>query len=95
MVIDLRWQKIFGKDAAIALEEAGMVVNYNNVPHDTNPPANPSGIRLGTPAITSRGMKEGEMRMIAKWMYGVVVGKANKRKVLEEVKRLCRKFQVP
>ena len=95
IVIDLRGQKISGKDAAIALEEAGMVVNYNSVPHDTNPPANPAGIRLGTGAVTSRGMKEGEMRMIAKWMYGVVVGKANKRKVLEEVKRLCRKFQVP
>lgn len=81
ILIDLRNKKINGAVAALALEVAGIVVNKNGVPNDTNPPFYPSGIRLGTPAITTRGMKEKEMAKIAKWF----------KIVIEEV----RDFQLP
>ena len=68
MVVDLRPQGIIGNVAAEALEAAGIVVNRNSVPRDPNPPFYPSGIRLGTPAITTRGMKENEMKIIGKWI---------------------------
>jgi glycine hydroxymethyltransferase len=61
-----------GNIAAIALEAAGIVVNRNSVPHDSNPPFYPSGIRLGTPAITSRGMKENEMKIIGGWIVEIL-----------------------
>jgi glycine hydroxymethyltransferase len=68
LLIDLRNKKVNGALAALALEVAGVVVNKNGVPNDTNPPFYPSGIRLGTPAITTRGMKEKEMVKVAKWI---------------------------
>jgi glycine hydroxymethyltransferase len=68
LLIDLRNKKVNGKIAALALEVAGIVTNMNGVPNDTNPPLWPSGIRLGTPAITTRGMKEKEMVKVAKWI---------------------------
>lgn len=68
ILIDLRSKKVSGKIAALALEVAGIVLNMNGVPFDTNPPLWPSGIRLGTPAITTRGMKEREMVKIAAWI---------------------------
>lgn len=72
MVLDLRPQKVVGNVVAEALELAGIVVNRNSVPHDTNPPFYPSGIRLGTPAITTRGMKEKEMKQIGEWISVVI-----------------------
>mgnify|MGYP001560907169 CR=1 FL=1 len=72
MVVDLRPQGVIGNIAAEALEVAGIVVNRNSVPHDPNPPFYPSGIRLGTPAITTRGMKEKEMKQIGKWIVDVI-----------------------
>ena len=72
MVVDLRPQGVIGNIAAEALEVAGIVVNRNSVPHDPNPPFYPSGIRLGTPAITTRGMKEKEMRQIGEWIVSVI-----------------------
>ena len=68
ILIDLRSKGVNGSVAAIALETAGIVVNKNSVPFDTMPPFYPSGIRLGTPAITTRGMKETDMRKIAAWI---------------------------
>ncbi len=68
ILIDLRNKGINGAVAALALETAGIVVNKNGVPFDTNPPFYPSGIRLGTPAITTRGMKEKEMLKVAEFM---------------------------
>lgn len=78
ILIDLRNKNVNGAIAAIALEQANIVLNKNAVPNDTNPPFYPSGIRLGTPAITTRGMKEREMKKIAKWI----------NQVIEEVKNL-------
>lgn len=69
ILIDLRNKKVSGKVAALALEHAGVVTNMNGIPFDTNPPLWPSGLRLGTPAITTRGMKERDMKKVAKWIY--------------------------
>ncbi len=77
LLVDLRNKKIAGlprgealrgKEAAVALEKAGIVVNANTIPHEEAPPYRPSGIRLGTPAVTTRGMKENEMKKIADWI---------------------------
>jgi glycine hydroxymethyltransferase len=67
ILLDLRDKKVNGRVAAIALEKAGIVLNYNGVPGDDMPPLFASGIRLGTPAITTRGMKEKDMKKIASW----------------------------
>ena len=75
LLVDLRGKKVNGAVAALALERGGIVVNKNGVPFDTMPPYYPSGIRLGTPAITTRGMKEKDMAKVALWM----------KKVIEEV----------
>lgn len=72
VVIDLRGFGLSGNVVAEALEEAGIVVNRNSVPNDPMPPYYPSGIRLGTPAITTRGMKEEEMKTISSWILKVV-----------------------
>src|SRR5258708_4419870 len=72
ILIDLRGKKVNGAVAAIALEIAGIVTNKNGVPFDTMPPFYPFGIRLGTPAITTRGMKEKDMAKIAGWMERAV-----------------------
>ena len=71
ILIDVRNKGILGKEAAEALEKAGIVVNKNSIPFDPNPPTNPSGIRLGTPAITTFGMKENEMKQIASFFNRV------------------------
>lgn len=72
MVVDLRAKNIDGKTAATALEKAGIVCNFNAIPYDPNPPRRPSGIRLGTPSITTRGLKEDDMIRIADWIVRVL-----------------------
>ena len=72
LVVDLRPIGLSGNVVAEALEAAGIIVNRNSVPNDSAPPFYPSGIRLGTPALTTRGMKEKEMRKIASWILKVV-----------------------
>lgn len=72
LVMDFRPQKVIGNIVAEALEVAGIVANYNTVPHDINPPMYPSGVRLGTPIVTTRKMKEKEMKQIGKWIKEVV-----------------------
>jgi glycine hydroxymethyltransferase len=68
MLVDVFSQGILGSEAELALGKAGITVNKNAIPYDTNPPLKPSGIRVGTPALTTRGMKEQEMRQIALWI---------------------------
>jgi len=97
MLIDLRPEGIGGKEAAVALEKAGIVVNANAIPHDPAPPYRPSGIRLGTPAVTTRGMKEPEMKLIAGWIKEGLKAKSNDqilRKINQAVKKLCQKFPI-
>ncbi len=95
MLVDLTSHDITGRDAQEALDIAGITVNKNGIPFDTKGPQITSGIRVGTPAITSRGMKEAEMKIIA-GLIGTVLKNIKNEKKLEEVKRdvtsLCDKF---
>ncbi len=68
ILVDVFQKGILGSEAETALGKAGITVNKNAIPYDTNPPLKPSGIRIGTPALTTRGMREGEMRQVAKWI---------------------------
>ncbi len=68
MLIDVFQKGMFGSEAEHCLGEAGITVNKNAIPYDTNPPLKPSGIRIGTPALTTRGMREAEMRVVAGWI---------------------------
>ena len=72
ILIDLRPLDIAGNTAAEGLEEAGIVTNKNTIPYDPHPPFYPSGLRLGTPAVTSRGMKEKEMELVGQWIAAVI-----------------------
>ena len=95
ILIDLTKNNISGKDAEIALGSAGITVNKNTVPYDTRSPFVTSGVRIGTPALTSRGMQEDEMRKIAKWIdqaIGAAKDETRLSKIKEEVKELCLSF---
>jgi len=95
MVVDLRPQRISGKDAADVLESVGIVVNRNTIPHDSASPFNPSGIRLGTPAVTTRGMKEEEMQIIGTSISDIIHHPADervKKAVKNSIKQLTEKF---
>jgi len=98
MLIDLRNKGIPGKKLAKALDRARIVTNYNTIPGDPAPPFNPSGLRLGTPAITTRGMKEPEARQIAAFIRQVA-DNIDKESVIEKVGKevllLCSQFPVP
>lgn len=95
ILIDLRNKNVPGKEAQINLEEAGITINKNTIPYDPNPPFNPSGIRIGTPAITTRGMKEKEMKQIAGFINEVISNPKSIKKIREEVRKLCRRFPLP
>jgi glycine hydroxymethyltransferase len=87
-----------GKVAARALDTAGLELNYNTVPFDPRKPFDPSGIRLGTSSVTSRGMAEPEMRQIAAWMDAVVTAPADAAlhaRIAGEIRELCAKFPAP
>jgi glycine hydroxymethyltransferase len=95
LLVDVFEKGILGSDAELALGKAGITVNKNAIPNDTNPPLKPSGIRIGTPALTTRGMKEPEMRTIAKWI-AKALDQRNDDAALErirgEVAELANKF---
>jgi glycine hydroxymethyltransferase len=100
ILIDLTNKGVPGKKAAQALDKAGLVLNYNTVPFDPRKPFDPSGIRLGTPAVTSRGMGPAEMKQIAAWLdRGVTACKGDDTaalgRIAEEVKALTTGFPAP
>ena len=98
MLVDLRPKEINGKEAQNVLDRAGITVNKNAIPFDTYPIFKPGGIRLGTPAVTTRGMKEEEMLEIADLIGEALSGREDERvigKVREQVQQLTRKFPLP
>jgi len=95
LLVDLRNKTISGSDAQDRLEAAGITCNKNSIPYDPNPPFQPSGIRLGTPALTTRGMQEKEMQQIASWINEVIADEKTVSKVREEIKTLCKNFPLP
>jgi len=98
MVIDLNNKGVVGKEAEKILEKIGVSVSRSTIPNDPNPPMNPSGVRIGTPAITTRGMKEGEMKLIVEYIDEAFINKDNEEKLQElklGVKALCEKFPTP
>lgn len=84
-----------GKPAAVALEKAGIVTNCNTVPYDPSTPFKPSGVRIGTPCLTTRGMKEDHMKQIGEWMAALLTDMKNEdlqKKVHAQVIELCKQF---
>ena len=81
ILMDLTKQDITGKDAEIGLDKAGITVNKNTVPFETRSPFVTSGVRLGTPALTTRGMKTDDMRRVGKWIVQVLQNLNNKNSV--------------
>ncbi len=97
ILLDLTPQNITGKDAEDALGRAGITVNKNTIPFETRPPAIASGIRIGTPAVTTRGMKEPEMRLIAEFIDSALKNLKNEDKLLKikaDVVELCKRFPI-
>lgn len=89
---------INGKPAAKALDKAGLECNYNTIPFDPRKPFDPSGVRIGTPAVTSRGMREPQMKKIADWMHRALVHASNEpqlAKIRAEVAEMCESFPPP
>jgi glycine hydroxymethyltransferase len=98
ILIDLTSKKVIGKKGARVLDAAGIVCNYNTVPYDPRKPFSPSGLRIGTPAVTSRGMGDAEMRQIAKFMDEAIAHAADEKalnKIAAAVTEMCRKFPAP
>jgi glycine hydroxymethyltransferase len=95
MLIDVFQKGMLGSEAEHALGEAGITVNKNAIPYDTNPPMKPSGIRIGTPALTTRGMKEPEMRVIAGWIAQALEHRTDASKLRQirgQVLEMAKKF---
>ena len=81
ILVDVFAKGMLGSEAEAALGQAGITVNKNAIPFDTNPPLKPSGIRLGTPALTTRGMKEEQMRTIASWIASALAHRNDSAKL--------------
>jgi len=98
LLVDMTPKNLGGKPYAQALERAGIVCNYNSIPFDPRKPFDPSGIRLGTPALTSRGMGTSEMKQLATWMDEVAAkhdDEATLERVKGQVKELCGSYPAP
>nr|AIA16085.1 Serine hydroxymethyltransferase [uncultured bacterium] len=98
LLIDLRSFGIgLGKDVAVALERGGICCNANTVPYDPSTPFKPSGLRLGTPILTTRGMKEHEMQRVGQWMAAIIKDHTNaglQETTRKQVEALCKQFPV-
>ncbi|GAG01665.1 unnamed protein product, partial [marine sediment metagenome] len=98
LLVDLRGQGVTGKQAEEALEAVGIIVNRNAIPFDSRPPQVTSGIRLGTPAVTSRGFGPDEMKRIAQLIIKAIANIGNEQKyreVRQEVAGITSRFPVP
>ncbi len=98
LLIDLSSKGISGKEAEMVLEKIGVSVSRSTIPNDARPPFNPSGIRIGTPAITSRGMREKEIKLITSYIDQALLNKNEKnvlRELKDKVKDLCHSFPIP
>jgi glycine hydroxymethyltransferase len=98
MLIDMTSKGLTGKQAEKALESAGISCNKNMVPFDPRTPFDPSGIRIGTPAITTRGMKEADMETLANWMNDICKNhedESTQKRILGEIKAFCADFPIP
>jgi glycine hydroxymethyltransferase len=98
ILIDLTSKNVSGKIAAQALDRAGIELNYNTVPFDPRKPFDPSGIRLGTPSVTTRGMSEADMARIAEWMDRVIAAPEDTalgERTAAEVAEFCRAYPAP
>ena len=89
LLVDLTNKRMSGGEASDKLEKNGIIVNKNTIPYDMRSPMDPSGIRLGVPALTTRGMKEKEMKQVARFIFEILV---NGKDVSKEVRALCKKF---
>lgn len=98
LLVDLTNKGLKGKEAEDALSAAGITVNKNTVPYDPRPPFDPSGIRLGTPALTTRGFKEAEMDLVAAWIDQAITHRNDQKKLASihaEITELARQFPLP
>jgi len=95
MLVDVFAKGMLGSEAEKALGDAGITVNKNAIPFDTNPPLKPSGIRIGTPALTTRGMKEAEMRQVGRWIAEALNNRSDApalARIRKQVLELCESF---
>jgi len=95
MLVDVFAKGMLGSEAETALHDAGITVNKNAIPFDVNPPLKPSGIRIGTPALTTRGMKEAEMQTVGKWIAEALTERQNPqalRRIRGQVLNLAEQF---
>jgi glycine hydroxymethyltransferase len=98
LLIDMTNKNVTGKEAEDALGKAGITVNKNTVPFDPRPPFSPSGIRMGTPALTTRGLKEAEMDQVAAWIDNAIVNREDDKKlasIREEIREFTKAFPLP
>jgi len=98
MLVDVFSNGILGSEAEKALDKAGITVNKNGIPFDPNPPLKPSGIRLGSPAVTTRGLKEPEMAKVGEWIDDALRNRTNDvvlTRIYDEVAQLTDKFPIP
>jgi glycine hydroxymethyltransferase len=98
MLVDVTALSIGGKLATQVLEHCGITVNMNMIPFDTRKPLDPSGIRIGTPALTTRGMGVADMRQVGRWMLDALKSPSDavvQRRIRSEVSSLCSQFPIP
>jgi glycine hydroxymethyltransferase len=98
LLIDMTTKGVSGKEAEVALGKAGITVNKNTIPHDSRSPFDPSGVRLGTPALTTRGMKQAEMKQIAGWIDEAITAHNDDQaltKLRETIKDFAKAFPLP
>jgi glycine hydroxymethyltransferase len=98
IVVDVSSKGVSGKEAEVILDRIGISVSRSTIPNDPNPPMNPSGVRFGTPAIVTRGMKAEEIKKIATWINSALENKDNQENldiIKNDVEDMCNKFPIP